>query len=200
MADEEPMEAVALAPEAEKVEETPAAQKEHDEAPALDDPFALPEVDADAAAETQEEEPLTDTQKALESLKRSSIKLGSAIGSTATEIDQKVGLTKAVGDIDNKVHASQTLKNATAALGGWLSSVDSQLGVSQMTMELGQALNERVVEPIKPAVMESTRSLQTFDETHGITRSTASTLAKGADMLTHSLVGDASDPPPRGDD
>ena len=199
MADEEPMEAVTLATDEEKSEEVPV-QQEQDDAP-VNDPFALPE--GDAADEPDEEEaPLTDTQKALENLKRSSIKLGSAIGSTASEIDQRVGITKAVEDIDNKVHASQTLKSATMALGGWLSSVDSQLGVSQMTKELGAALNERVVEPIKPTVIESTRNLQTFDETHGITRSTASTLAKGADMLTKSLVGDGSDSnaTPPGDD
>lgn len=168
------MEAVALAPEpAENVE----------------DPFALPEETDDDNNEQEEEEPPTDTQKALESLKRSSVRLGSALQTTATDIDGKVGITKTMGAIDQKTRASQTFKSATMALGGWLSSVDSQLGVSQKTAELGHALNERVVEPIKPVVMESSRKLQEVDEQHGITRSTASTLAKGADMLTSSLVG-----------
>jgi len=198
--EEDAMEAVTLASEVEdaaKTEEVPA-----EEAP-VDDPFALPEGDVAAAAnEETQEEPPTDTQKALDSLKRSSIKLGSAISMTATEVDSKVGITKTVSALDQKTKASQTFKGAAMALGGWLSSVDSQLGVTQKTKELGTALNERVVEPIKPVVMESTRNLQTFDEQHGITRSTASTLAKGADMLTQSLTGGAggsNEPEPRDD-
>lgn len=195
--EEETMEAVALAPEAEE-------SKPEEEMLAEDDPFALPEgVDAAVAtaADETEEAPPTDTQKALESLKRSSVRLGSAIQSTATDVDSKVGITKTVSALDQKTRASQTFKGAATALGGWLSSVDSQLGVTQKTKELGSALNERVVEPIKPAVQESTRTLQTFDETHGITRSTASTLAKGADMLTQSLVGtDTKEPEPRDDE
>lgn len=197
------MESVALAPEEKKPE---AVVEQKEEAP-VDDPFALPEVADDAVAadenttEEEEAEPPTDTQKALDALKRSSVKLGSAISSTATDVDSKIGVTRAVHSIDEKTRASQTFKGAAMALGGWLSSVDSQLGVTQKTKELGTAINEKVVEPIKPKVMESTRNLQTFDEQHGITRSTASTLAKGADMLTHSLVGEEkNEPPPRDND
>ena len=157
----------------------------------------MPEETTTTAAAEEEEPPPTDTQKALNSLRQSSIRLGSAIQSTATELDGKVGLTKTVGALDEKTRASQTFKSATMALGGWLSSVDSQLGVSQKTAELGHALNERVVEPMKPVVAESTRKLYEVDEQHGITRSTASTLAKGADLLTSSLVGSNPAPPPQ---
>lgn len=188
------MEAVALAPEETTEEET----KETEEESPIQDPFALPEETNTTTTEEEEEvPPPTDTQKALNSLRQSSIRLGSAIQSTATDLDTKVGLSKHVGALDEKTNATQKLKSATMALGGWLSSVDSQLGVSQKTAELGHALNERVVEPIKPVVAESTRKLCQVDEQHGITRSTASTLAKGADLLTSSLVGSNPAQPPQ---
>jgi hypothetical protein len=192
------MEAVALAPDTTTVEDESAEKEE--EMRLQWDPFVLPE-ERDTNQE-EEPPPPTDTQKALQSLRQSSVRLKSAIQTTATDIDGKVGITKTVGAIDQKTRASQTFKSATMALGGWLSSVDSQLGVSQKTAELGQAINERVVEPIKPVVMGSTRRLHEVDEQHGITRSTASTLAKGADMLTSSLVGKpvSDKPKPRGDD
>lgn len=191
------MEAVALAPEETTTEEE---KEEEEEEEPVQDPFALPE---ETTTEEPQEPPPTDTQKALNSLRQSSIRLGSAIHSTATELDTKVGLTKTVGAMDEKTRASQTLKSATMALGGWLSSVDSQLGVSQKTAELGHTFKERVVEPMKPVVEKSTRKLYEVDEQHGITRSTASTLAKGADLLTSSLVGSkpaAPEPKPRDDE
>lgn len=188
------MESVNLA--AEKAEESKSEEQVVEETQeVVEDPFALEETTAPSnndEEETQPTEPPTDTQKALESLKRSSVRLGSAIQSTASNVDSSIGISKTVTAIDEKTRASHTFKGAATALGGWLSSVDSQFGVTQKTKELGHALNERVVEPIKPAVQESQRHLQTFDESHGITRSTASTLAKGADMLAQSLVGSGS--------
>lgn len=191
----------------EGVEEAKPEEAEEEKEATVEDPFALPEGENVAAAtdttpQETEQPPPTDTQKALESLRASSVRLGSAIQSTATDVDSKVGISKTFTTLDEKTRASQTFKGAATAIGGWLSSVDSQLGVTQKTKEIGSALNERVVEPIKPTVEKSTRQLQTFDESHGITRSTASTLAKGADMLAQSLTKNKSNQPesPRDDD
>lgn len=197
------MESVPLAPpenETEVTQVVPEPEVQQEVSPVVD-PWALQEGEPDESSpqeEAEEEEALpTDTLQALASLRESSVRLGSAISSSASGVDQKLGLTKALGTLDEKTHVSQAVKNASDALGGWWSSIDSKLGVTETAKELSTDFHAHVVEPLKakPVVQESTRNLQTFDETHGITRSAASTLAMGADMLAKSLVGDGPNKP-----
>ena len=146
--------------------------------------------------EEEEEETLsssdTTTPQAFEHLKESSMRLGYAISSSALGVDQKLGFTKAMEQLDDKTHVSQAVKNASNALGGWFRGMDATLGVTDSVKDLSTEFHAHVVEPLKaqPVIQESTRNLIQFDETHGITRSAASTLAKGADLLTKHLVGE----------
>lgn len=208
---EEAMESVPLAPpENETTNVTqiaptePAVEEQQQEALAVD-PWALPEGEPGETPPEEEEDgeesPPTDTMRAVASLKESSARLGSAFGSSASGVDQKLGLTRTLGALDEKTHVSQAVKSVGGALGEWWSSIDSKLGVTETAKELTTDFNRNIVKPLKatPVVQTSTRNLQTFDETHGITRSAASTLAKGADMLANSLVGGGSNNVPDDD-
>jgi hypothetical protein len=211
---EEAMESVPLAPpENETTNVTqiaptePAVEEQQQEAAPTVDPWALPEGEpGETPPEGEEEEggedlPPTDTMRAVASLKESSARLGSAFGSSASGVDQKLGLTRTLGALDEKTHVSQSVKYVGGALGEWWSSIDSKLGVTETAKELSTDFNKNIVKPLQATtvVQESTRNLQTFDETHGITRSAASTLAKGADMLANSLVGGGSNNDPDDD-
>jgi hypothetical protein len=205
---EEAMESVPLAPPDNETTEVtqiapaePAEEQQQEASPQAVDPWALPEGEL-GETPPEEDGPPTDTMRALASLKQSSVRLGSAMCSSASGVDQKLGLTRTLGALDEKTQVSQAVKSVGDTLGEWWSSIDSKLGVTETAKELSLDFTKNVVEPLKakPVVQESTRNLQTFDETHGITRSAASTLAKGADMLANSLVGGESNNVPDDDE
>jgi hypothetical protein len=201
---EEVMESVPLAPPENEAEDTQVLSEPQQGdvvSTIVVDPWALPEPDDDPPQEEGEEELSSDTMQALANLKASSMRLGSAISSSASGVDQKLGLTKAMERLDEKTSISSTFTVASDTLGGWIRGIDAKFGVMETAKELSTDFHAHVVEPLKaqPVIQGSTRNIVTFDETHGITRSAASTLAKGADLLAKSLVGDDDGPNPPND-
>lgn len=141
---------------------------------------------------------ITDTEEAVGKLKVSTSKLGNAIKIVSTDLNERMGLSKGVDkvtssarQIDESHNVSGTVKGATSKVGGWLSSIDQRFAISDKTRELSSSINESVVQPLSEKTSETFgqpgRVLKNFDETHGITRSTATSLASGAEFLTSAL-------------
>mmetsp|Transcript_40921 Transcript_40921/g.46493 ORF Transcript_40921/g.46493 Transcript_40921/m.46493 type:complete len:226 (+) Transcript_40921:95-772(+) len=153
------------------------------------DPWALDEETELAEAAAAENQEQSETAEAVSKLRESSVRL-------ASNLDNKLGFTNALGalgqtvqNLDKKTHVSETVKSATGTisgtLGNWFSTVDSKLNISSRTMELGSNIQQMVpTQEISEGFQSTTRAIQTFDESHGITKSAANTLAQGADLLT----------------
>ena len=130
-----------------------------------------------------------DTMEAISKLKVSSKRL-------ASNLDQKLGLSQAwdklgtsVRDVDEKTHVSSTVKSAGTTLGNWFSAVDQQYRISATTASITSSLVHKLpTEELSAGLASTTRAIQQFDQTHGITKTTASTLAEGADFLTHTIA------------
>lgn len=192
----EELEPIQLSPQS-KASETPAT------APQIADPWAVDEAEAakeaeaattEEAAATEENGPPSDAAEALSKLKFSSQRL-------ASNLDSKLGLSSAFGmlgnsvkQIDQKTHVSETVKSAGGAIGNWFSGLDQQFKISQKGKGLGSSISSMVpTDEISAGIQKSTRALQTFDENHGITKTTADTLAGGADFLTNTIAGSDDD-------
>eukprot|EP00521_Asterionellopsis_glacialis_P007654 CAMPEP_0195287748 /NCGR_PEP_ID=MMETSP0707-20130614/4681_1 /TAXON_ID=33640 /ORGANISM="Asterionellopsis glacialis, Strain CCMP134" /LENGTH=308 /DNA_ID=CAMNT_0040347531 /DNA_START=141 /DNA_END=1067 /DNA_ORIENTATION=+ len=148
--------------------------------------------------QTEEEE----TQQALRKLKLSSKKLTSALHHISSDIDGRIGLTKGVVDtLGNSVRhmneshqvstkVSNTWEGATSTMTGWFTRVDQRLALSHKTKRLSSSLHQNVLQPLSTTTKEtlgpSSRAIQEFDQTHGITRTTVTTLATGVDFLADS--------------
>lgn len=156
------------------------------------DPWAIDEAavaaaDAEDAAKVAGDSP-AGTAEALSKLKVSSKRL-------ASNLDSKLGLSNAFGmlgnsvkNLDQQTHVSETVKSAAGGIGSWFSSVDEKFNISQKGKEIGSSISSIVpTEEISHGIQQSTRALQTFDESHGITKTAASGLATGADFLTNSI-------------
>lgn len=186
--------------------------------PAVMDPWAIddstPTTFATDAADTTSPPPAppADTAKALSKLKFSSQRL-------VTNLDQKLGLSQAWGvlgtsvkNIDEKAHVSSTVKTAGSTLGSWFSGIDQQYNISEKSKGIGSTIAETgkgigskiaaivPTDEISQGISTTTRAIQNFDENHGITKTTAVTLAEGADFLTNTIAGSgshsANEPPP----
>lgn len=144
-----------------------------------------------AAASTK---PQSDKAEALSKLSMSSQRL-------ASNLDSKLGLSQAWGKlgtsvktIDQKTNVSSTVKSAGSTIGNWFSVVDQQFHISATSKEIGSSIAAIVpTQEIATGIASTTRALQDFDESHGITKTTAVTLAGGADYLTDSIVGSPND-------
>lgn len=202
----------------------PKAQK--DEAPrgepAVIDPWAIDDstpTTFTTDAPSPPPAPPADTAEALSKLKFSSQRL-------VTNLDQKLGLSQAWGvlgtsvkNIDEKAHVSSTVKSAGNTLGSWFSGLDQQYNISEKSKGIGSTIAETSkgigstiaaivpTEEISQGITTTTRALQNFDENHGITKTTAATLAEGADFLTNTIArsnsSSAGETPPgavRGDE
>jgi len=176
-----------------KIDDTESSQLEDSKEPEpVEDPWALDET-TPATAEGETFAPSSERSEALSHLRDSSSKL-------ITNLDSRIGLSGAFGalgqsvkTLDEKTHVSETVKSATGTIGGtlgsWFSSVDEKLNISSKTKELGSSIKQLVpTQEISEGFQKSTRALQSFDESHGITRSAANTLASGADFLTNTIT------------
>ena len=170
--------------------------------PEVTDPWAIDDsTPTTFATEATSPPPPADTAEALSKLKFSSQRL-------VTNLDQKLGLSQAWGmlgtsvkNIDEKAHVSSTVKSAGSTLGTWFSGLDQQYHISEKSKGIGSTIAETgkgigttiaaivPTEEISQGLTTTTRALQTFDENHGITKTTAATLAEGADFLTNTITG-----------
>jgi hypothetical protein len=135
-----------------------------------------------------------DRAEAISKLKVSSQRL-------ASNLDTKLGLSQAwdkigtsVKTIDKKTNVSSTVKSAGSTIGNWFSVVDQQFQISATSKGIGSSIAAIVpTEEIATGLATTTRALHEFDESHGITKTTAATLAGGADYLTNTIAGSAKD-------
>ena len=171
---------------------------------AVSDPWAMDESPAATTATTLGDDYSTasttagksssETAEALSKLQASSQRL-------ASNLDTKLGLSQAWGKlgssvktIDQKTNVSSTVKSAGSTIGTWFSVVDQKFQISATGKEIGSSIASIVpTEEITTGIATTTRALQEFDESHGITKTTAATLADGADFLTNTIGGSAND-------
>jgi len=159
------------------------------------------ELPKPAVTTTKNEE--EETREALEKLKVSSQKLTSTIQHISSNIDERIGLSKGVDTIGHSVRhvndthqvstkVSQTLEGATSKIGTWWNGIDQRLSLSSKTKAVTSSINESVVQPISTTTKEklgqSSRAIKQFDQAHGITKTTAATLATGAEFLADSAI------------
>jgi hypothetical protein len=156
----------------------------------VDDPWVLDESTTSAlpleASNASKED--TSTEEALSKLKNSSQRL-------VTNLDQKLGLSQALGmlgtsvkTLDNKVHVSSTVQTAGTTIGHWISGMDQQYGILQTSKGIGSKMMAIVpTQEISEGINSTFRGLQAFDESHGITKVTAETLAGGAELLNSAI-------------
>lgn len=169
------------------------------------DPWAVDESSATATGTTAGDDYSTttatgasttpaDRAEAISKLKVSSQRL-------ASNLDSKLGISQAwdkigtsVKTIDQKTNVSSTVKSAGSTIGNWFSVVDQQFQISATSKGIGSSIAAIVpTEEIATGLANTTRVLHEFDESHGITKTTAATLAGGADYLTNTISGNPND-------
>lgn len=173
---------------------------------------------------SDDDAPQSEASEALSKLKQSSFRLGGAVATTASSWGQSLGINSAlsslsssVKNLDSEHGVTQNITSVGSSFGSWISSsvkqvdeqlqvsqkvkeVDEQFQVSQKTKDLGSAVGQKTKElgsavgTVIPA-QEIGSSIKNFDETHGIVKGTASTLAAGADLLTSSITAIKTDGP-----
>jgi hypothetical protein len=159
---------------------------------AATDPWAVDDTAMAAAASV--EETASDSAQALSKLKQSSQRL-------VTNLDQKLGLSgiaqaigQSVQQVDQQAHVSETVQSARSSVTSWFQTVDQNYQLTHKSQQLGASLLEVIpTEQIHSQWQSSTRAWKELDESHGITKKAAETLAHGADMLSNSLSGEAKD-------
>lgn len=200
MSAQDKLQAVNLGEQAENKEENPP------------DPWAVDETTAVVEGTTAESEgpdsvPPTDTEQALSKLKVSGARLGSALTATTSDIDKKLGISSVITSFGTKVkevdeqtqvsgHVTAAVKNVSSTLGAFLSNVDDRLQISSKSKEIGGSLGTSISNIVSSdSVKKTTTAVKDFDETHGVTRSTANTLAAGVDILANAIGGGKSEEP-----
>ena len=202
------MEAVDLTPDTTNAttETTPGTTEEGEET--VQDPWAVDESAAgpgDGEVPPEDGMPKTDTEEAIHKLKVSGARLGTAVKDTTVDIDKTFGISNVLSSFGTKVkevddktqvsgHVTSVVKNASSVIGALLSNVDDRLQISTKSKEIGGTLGSSVSAVLgSDPVQKTATAVKDFDETHGVTRSTASTLAVGADMLANVLGGGSDD-------
>lgn len=147
------------------------------------------EREAVAAAEPiQQVEESTQTLEALSKLKESSQRLGGAVATTGWALSETFGISSTLTSLSSSVKqidSEHEISSNLAGIGSWFSTslkmADDQYKISETA--------GGIVEALVPAEdrKATTKALQEFEDTHGIVKSTASTLSAGADLLTSSI-------------
>mmetsp|Transcript_17986 Transcript_17986/g.30634 ORF Transcript_17986/g.30634 Transcript_17986/m.30634 type:complete len:229 (-) Transcript_17986:1759-2445(-) len=199
MSNQEDLQAVKLDEKAENKEEVSVA-----------DPWAVDETAAvveESNPDREEGAPGTDTEEALSKLKVSGARLGSALSATTSDIDKKLGISNVITSFGTKVrevdeqtkvsgHVTAAVKNVSTTLGALLSGVDDKLQIYNKSKEIGGTLGTSFSTVLSSdPVKKTTTAVKDFDETHGVTRSTANTLAAGVDLLANAIGGGESEKP-----
>jgi hypothetical protein len=152
----------------------------------VEDPWVLDESTTISLPESSKED--RSTEEALSKLKDSSQRL-------VSNLDQKLGLSQALGilgtsvkNLDDKVHVTSTVQTAGTTIGQWISGMDQQYGILQTSKGIGSKIMAIVpTQEISEGINSTFRGFQAFDESHGITKSTAETLAGGAEFLNSAI-------------
>jgi hypothetical protein len=164
------------------------------------DPWAVDDTvlpDADNLPES------TEKAEAISKFKESTSKLGSALSSNTAALGQKLGITEAfsaigtsVRKVDENAKVTETVKSAGSSFGSWLSTsfsaIDQKYHVSTTSKGIGSSISAAINEVVPPelignAYKSTSKGLSDFDEAHGITKVTVTTLAAGADLLAGTL-------------
>ena len=103
---------------------------------------------------------------------------------------------------------SKTVKSAGSSIGSWFSNsfsaIDQKFQVTTKSKDIGTSISAAINEVVPPELIgNAVKGLSNFDQAHGITKTTAITLAAGADLLAESLPSPSAQQaaaPPKTDD
>lgn len=178
------------------------------------DPWAVDETEASTPVDEAVPES-NETTKAISRLKESTFKLGSVLSSNTASLDQKLGISNAfsaiglsVMKVDEDIKVSKTVKSAGSSIGSWFSNsfsaIDQKFQVTTKSKDIGTSISAAINEVVPPELIgNAVKGLSNFDQAHGITKTTAITLAAGADLLAESLPSPSAQQaaaPPKTDD
>ena len=137
------------------------------------------------------------------------------LSSNTASLDQKLGISNAfsaiglsVMKVDEDIKVSKTVKSAGSSIGSWFSNsfsaIDQKFQVTTKSKDIGTSISAAINEVVPPELIgNAVKGLSNFDQAHGITKTTAITLAAGADLLAESLPSPSAQQaaaPPKTDD
>ncbi len=132
---------------------------------------------------------------AVEKLKESTLKLGSAIQNVSTDIDSKLGVTQKARDVDANLGygISSTASSTVSAVGSFLGSLKiKQRAFDVVNSETVKNLSETVTDTlektgVKGAVVDGTQKIKSLDDEHKISSMAADAIAGGVDWVANGL-------------
>ena len=144
--------------------------------PATNDPVdASPSMESPAAPAS-----------GLGALWKSTVKLTEALGERTKEIDQNLGISKAVvkvsQDIDHKFKVQENAAVIGSSIGNTAKDIDSKFAVSQTTMNIGSAIGNTAKD--LDARFNVVGTLKGFEEKTKVVETSSNMLASGANWAT----------------
>mmetsp|Transcript_15683 Transcript_15683/g.19902 ORF Transcript_15683/g.19902 Transcript_15683/m.19902 type:complete len:182 (-) Transcript_15683:171-716(-) len=165
-----------------------------DEIP-LDTPVQTQEEDDEVDALLDELKEPTQQEAAVQKLKESTLKLGSALQNVSTDIDSKLGVSQKARNVDTNLGISATVGSFLGKLQIRQRAYD--VANSEAVKSISDTVNDTLEKTgVKSAVVDGTQKIKSLDDEHKISSSTADVIAGGVEWVANglnSVVGKSKD-------